>query len=162
MDLSPKRRSSWTRAAFPSGIGRRVAMGTAAASAVVALFLAGLAGPKAEASSPKPRRIVSLNLCTDQLLLTLGIRSRIASLTFLAADPSASAMAEAARGFPTNRGRAEEVLALNPDLILAGSTAATPTVQLLKRLGHRVVVVPHANTLADIPRNIRTVAKAVG
>jgi iron complex transport system substrate-binding protein len=134
----------------------------AAVLSIAAVLLLGFGGAATGASPQKPGRIVSLNVCTDQLLLSLADRERIVSLTFLAADPSASAMAKAARGFPVNRGRAEEVLALDPDLVLAGSTAATPTVQLLKRLGHRVVVVPLATTLAHIPRNIRAVAKAIG
>ena len=136
-------------------------VGAAVLAAAALLHFGMVVGP-ANAAPPKPQRIVSLNVCTDQLLLMLRVRSRIASLTFLAADPSASAMATAARGLPTNRGRAEEVLALSPDLVLAGSTAATLTVQLLRRLGRRVVVVPLANTLGDIPSNIRAVAKAIG
>jgi iron complex transport system substrate-binding protein len=137
-------------------------LGTAALGVAAVLQLGFVVGTAVGATPTKPGRIVSLNVCADQLLLTLADRSRIASLTFLAADPSSSAMAEAARGLPTNRGRAEEVLAYNPDLVLAGSTAATPTVQFLKRLGHKVVVVPLAQTLAHIPRNIRSVAKAIG
>ena len=90
------------------------------------------------------------------------MRKRLISVTFLAADPSSSAMHEAVRGLPLNRGRAEDILPLKPDLVLAGATAATPTVQLLRRLGHRVVVVPLATRLGDIPRNIETVARAVG
>ncbi len=158
MDHLSKRRSGILPVGMGVGVARNVGVGAAAV-----LILLGLAAhPVNAASTPAPRRIVSLNVCTDQLLLMLGVRSRIASLTFLAADPSASAMATAAQGLPTNRGRAEEVLALDPDLILAGSTAATPTVQLLRRLGRRVVVVPLAHTLAHIPLNIRAVARAIG
>lgn len=122
----------------------------------VAAHPAGAAGP------PKARRIASLNVCTDQLLLILGLRRRLVSVTFLAADPSSSAMPDSARGLRLNHGRAEEILPLKPDLVLAGATAATPTVQLLQRLGQRVVVVPLATELSDIPRNIRTVAHAAG
>ena len=138
-------------------------VGTAVLAAA-ALFILGVAAmdDRAMAASPKPQRIVSLNVCTDQLLLSLADRARIASLTFLAADPSSSAMAAEAKGLATNRGRAEEILPLRPDLVLAGDTAARTTVQLLQRLGHRVVVVPLARTLADIPRNIGAVARAIG
>jgi iron complex transport system substrate-binding protein len=134
--------------------------GAVLAIALFSLFLGP--GPAGASDPPKPRRIASLNVCTDQLLLILGLRRRLVSVTFLAADPSSSAMPEAARGLPLNRGRAEEILPLKPDLVLAGATAATPTVQLLTRLGHRVVVVPLATTLGDIPRNIKTVARAAG
>ncbi len=140
---------------------RRRALGAAAA---VCLFAASWAASGAAngADPPKPRRIASLNVCTDQLLLLLGVRKRLVSVTFLAADPSSSAMVHAVQGLHLNRGRAEEILALRPDLVLSGSTAATPTVQLLKRLGHRVVVVPLAKSLGDIPRNIEIVAHAIG
>lgn len=134
--------------------------GAALAALLLALSLAQ--GPAGAVEPPKPRRIASLNVCTDQLLLLLGLRARLVSVTFLAADPSSSAMPEAARGLHLNRGRAEEILPLRPDLVLAGATAATPTVQLLRRLGHRVVVVPLATRLDDIPRNIETVARATG
>jgi iron complex transport system substrate-binding protein len=136
--------------------------GAALAAALLTLSLA--AGPNGARAGdvPKPRRIASLNVCTDQLLLILGLRKRLVSVTFLAADPSSSAMPEAARGLHLNRGRAEEILTLKPDLVLAGDTAATPTVQLLRRLGHRVVVVSLATTLGDIPRNLKIVARATG
>ena len=140
------------------GLGRP--WGAALAALLLALSLAQ--GPAGATEPPKPRRIASLNVCTDQLLLLLGLRARLVSVTFLAADPSSSAMPEAARGLHLNRGRAEEILPLRPDLVLAGATAATPTVQLLRRLGHRVVVVPLATRLDDIPRNIETVARATG
>ena len=140
------------------GMSRRV--GAVLAATLLSLSLA--VGPAGAGDPPKPRRIASLNVCTDQLLLILGMRRRLVSVTFLAVDPSSSAMPEAARGLPLNRGRAEEILPLRPDLVLAGSTAATPTVQLLRRLGHRVVVVPLATKLDDIPHNIETVARAVG
>ncbi len=140
------------------GMSRRG--GAALAATLLSLSLA--VGPAGAGDPPKPRRIASLNVCTDQLLLILGMRRRLVSVTFLAVDPSSSAMPEAARGLPLNRGRAEEILPLRPDLVLAGSTAATPTVQLLRRLGHRVVVVPLATKLGDIPHNIETVARAVG
>jgi iron complex transport system substrate-binding protein len=52
----------------------------------------------------KPIRIVSLDLCTDQLLVELVDRARIAAVTHLAADPTVSAIPEKARGIPTMTG----------------------------------------------------------
>lgn len=140
----------------------RMIRSSAAVLAAALLLLPFVAGPAGAGGPPEPRRIASLNVCTDQLLLILGLRPRLVSVTFLAADPSSSAMPEAARGLHFNHGRAEEILPLKPDLVLAGATAATPTVQLLRRLGHRVVVVPLATTLGDIPRNMEIVARAAG
>src|SRR5262245_20537950 len=75
-----------------------------------------------------PRRIVSLDLCTDQMLVELVPRDRIAAVTHLAADPTVSAIPEKARGILITHGDAEDVLRLDPDLILAGPFGVRSTV----------------------------------
>lgn len=112
--------------------------------------------------SAKPARIVSLNLCAGQILIDLVDPSRIASVSFLAADPEYSNTADRAAALRLNRGRAEEIIPLDPDLVLAGRYTATATVQLLKRIGKRVVTVPLARDIPGIRRAIRVVADAVG
>ena len=127
----------------------------AAAAVAAAAFLASPA-------TAKPERIVSMNLCTDQLLMMLADRSRIASVSYVVAQPGASAMADAVAGLTLNHGLVEEVLPMEPDLVLAGTFTTRPTVFLLKRLGYRVVELPVASTMDDVRANIRTVADAVG
>ena len=119
------------------------------------------AKPKAGAAD-KPSRIVSLDLCTDQLLLDLVARERIAAVTHLAADPAVSAMPEKARGLPITHGEAEDVLRHNPDLILAGPFGVSATVDLLRRLKRNVAIVPLASDLDGVRTSVRTVAAAVG
>lgn len=109
-----------------------------------------------------PRRIVSLNVCADQLLLLLAERGRIAALTHFATDPDFSNMTAEARGLPRNHGRAEEVLALKPDLVIAGAFSAVETVNALKRLRLRVEILPNAASLADVRAGIRRVAGWIG
>lgn len=116
----------------------------------------------APAAADPPRRIVSLNLCADQILLDLVPRERIAALTHLAADASVSARADAAAGIPVTRGEAEDVLLLKPDLVLAGHFSTPATVALLERLGHRVVKLDFANDLSGISSTVRAMAAAVG
>jgi iron complex transport system substrate-binding protein len=110
----------------------------------------------------KPRRIVSLDLCADQLLVELVPRERIAAVTHLLADPAVSAIPEKGRGIPFTRGGAEEVLRHDPDLVLAGPFGVSGTVGLLRRLGRNMVVVPLANDLDGVRGAVRTVAAAVG
>jgi iron complex transport system substrate-binding protein len=110
----------------------------------------------------KPARIVSLNVCVDQLLLLLAERGRIASLTQHAVDPDFSNMTDAARGFPRNRGRAEEVLAYRPDLVIGGEYTTGATLHLLRRIGVPVQTLPFANSLDDVTANIRRVAGWIG
>ena len=114
------------------------------------------------AAAERPARIVSMNLCTDQLVMLLADRERIASVSYLAAEPKASAMAEEADGLHLNHGLAEQILPLEPDLVIAGAFTTRPTVALLRKFGYRVVEVPVADSLDDVGRNIRLVAKAIG
>jgi iron complex transport system substrate-binding protein len=131
-------------------------------AAALGLALAGALLSLTHPAAAGPRRIVSLDLCTDQLLVELVERSRIAAVTHLAADPAVSAIPDKARGIAITRGAAEDVLRHDPDLILAGPYGVSPTVDLLRRLGRNVVVVPLANDIAGIREAVRAVAAAVG
>jgi iron complex transport system substrate-binding protein len=109
-----------------------------------------------------PQRIVSMNVCTDQLLLSLVERERIASLSYIAADARTSGIADQVDGIPLNRGIAEEIVALAPDLIVTGQFGFRPTVGMLRRLGYAVVELPMADTLMAVPQNLRTLGAALG
>lgn len=109
-----------------------------------------------------PKRIVSLDLCTDQILVELVGRERIAAVTHLAADPSVSAIPAKAKGIPFTHGAAEDVLRYDPDLILAGPFGVSATVNLLRRLKRTVVVVPQPPDLEAVRAAVRMVAAAVG
>lgn len=117
---------------------------------------------QAQVSNPAPQRIVSLNVCTDQLLVDLVARERIAAVSFLATDRTLSAAAGKLRGLPQVRGTAEEVLALQPDLVIAGEYTTGPTVDLLRRLGVNVLVVPLASDFEGMKATLRTMANATG
>jgi iron complex transport system substrate-binding protein len=121
------------------------------------------AGPGTDgARAEPPQRIVSLTVCTDQLLLDLVARDRIAALTYLAVDPSVSMRVEEARGLKGVHWFAEEVLALQPDLVIAQEYSATAAVDVLRRLGYRVVLVPLATDFEGMRQAIRVMADAVG
>ena len=124
------------------------------------LLLSIAPGSRAYADT-QPRRIVSLNLCTDQIVLELVPPTRIAALSWLAADRNVSAIAGEVKGIKLIAGGAEEVLALDPDLVLASPYAAAPTVDLLRRLGRRVEMVPFATDFEMIRSTVRQVAVAV-
>lgn len=128
---------------------------------VAFLVLAASAGA-GEAFAEPPRRIVSLNLCTDQLLVELVPRERIAAVSFLATDRTLSAYASKLQGLQQVRGTAEEVLALAPDLVIAGEYTTAPTVDLLRRLGVKLLVVPLASDIEGMRASLRLMAEAVG
>ena len=109
----------------------------------------------------KPERIVSMNVCTDQLLMLIADHSRISSVSHLAHQSENSAMWESARKFPANHGMAEEITSYRPDLIIT-SKFSRPQVSLLRKIGYSVLEIPIAETFSEIRANIRTVAEAVG
>ena len=123
---------------------------------VAALSAAGLA-PAAETVS-KPQRIVSMNLCTDEMVLRLADRRNISSVTWQARDRDNSNVADLARNVPINHGLAEEVLPLNPDLVLAGIYTTRATVALLKRAGMRVVDTDVPRRFEDVRQQYREIA----
>ena len=126
---------------------------------VMAWIAVAFAGGAVHATPPQ--RIVSLNLCTDQILVDLVPRGRIAAVTHLGADPSVSAAADKLVGLPVTRGAAEDVLARDPDLIIAGAYTTPATVDLLRRLGRNVVVVPLPQSVAGVRSVIEEIAAAV-
>ena len=128
------------------------------------LLLAGLLLSMAEAvcAQSGPRRVASLNLCTDQLLLALADRSQIASLSRLARDPSMSFMAEEAVGFRLNDGGVEPLLFDRPDLVLAGTYGQQEQAALLKRQGFEVLSLGSWSSLEDGREQIRSLARRLG
>lgn len=116
----------------------------------------------ASPASARPQRVMSINLCTDQLALMLLTPDRIASVSWLARDPALSAMAAQARRTPVNHGAAEDVLRARPDLVLAGAMTTRATVETLRALHAPLVEVAPAESWADIRRTTRQVADALG
>ncbi len=114
------------------------------------------------AEAQAPRRIVSLNLCADQILIDLVPADRILALSHLAADPKVSAIADRVAGIPLTRGEAETVLNLDPDLVIAGEFSTPATVSLLERMGRRVEKVPLASDIAGVRTLVLRFAKLVG
>jgi len=130
--------------------------------ALALVFAALAAAPAATETRAKPMRIVSLNVCVDQLLLLLVDHRRIAALTQFAVDRDWSNMPREARGFRTTHGRAEEVLPLMPDLVIGGEYSAPETIALLRRLGQRVEVMRLANSIEGVRAGMRWVGALVG
>jgi iron complex transport system substrate-binding protein len=100
--------------------------------------------------SSKPQRIVSIGLCTDQLLLTMVQRSQIASLTMSSTDQKMSYMADAVGDIPLNNTSVEEVIAYKPDLIVGSQFAARDTTRFLRQLGYEVKLVNLPRTVEQI------------
>jgi iron complex transport system substrate-binding protein len=126
----------------------------AAGSWLVATTLAGAGDP--------PRRVVSFNICADQLVVALADPAQVAGLSPYAGDPMLSAVAAAARAYRTVSWHAESVVPLDPDLVLVGPRDRSVTQRLLSALGFRVVGIGLVGTLALARQQIREVAALLG
>ncbi len=127
-------------------------------SLVVALVLTGAAA----IADTAPRRVVSMNLCTDQLAMLIADPAQLVSLSYLSTDPRSSAMHAEAAAFAQNKGLAEEIYLQEPDLVLAGRYTGTATVEMLKRLGKRVELFLPAYSLEDVRARVLQMGDALG
>ena len=104
-------------------------------------------------------RVMSLNVCTDQLAMTLAAPGQIVSISDLASDPGLSFMYAEAAAYPKNRGLAEEVFLARPDVVVTGTYTLHNTTDLLKHLGFHVEEFAYAQTLDTIPGEIRRMGR---
>ena len=125
---------------------------------VFAAFCGSVQDVRAEGS---PKRIVSFNLCADQLLLALADPAQIAGLSPYAVNPLLSVMTDKAAAFPRLDWDAESVVNLKPDLVLGGPSHR-PIHAMLSAMGIRVVDVELIRNLADARRQAIEVGKLVG
>jgi iron complex transport system substrate-binding protein len=121
----------------------------------ISLALAGVA----EAA---PRRVASLNLCTDELLLMLGDPGQIVSVTHLSQQPAETALWRQARRYRRNDGSLVSVAGLRPDLVLTMGGGARDRIRIARRLGMKVLDLPYPQSLADMEQSVRTVSAALG
>lgn len=112
-------------------------------------------------ASDAPERIVSLNLCTDELAIRLADRARIASVSWLSHQRGSNVMREASQIQP-NYGLGEQVLSARPDLVLAGTLTTRVTVQMLKRASVRVEEFGIPSTMQEVREQIARAGTILG
>lgn len=115
----------------------------------------------AGAAEAAPRRVASLNLCTDELLLMLAAPGQIASVTHLAQQPAETPLWRHAKRHPRNDGSLLSVAAMKPDLVLTMGGGARDRGQIAARLSIRTLDLPYPRSLGDIEAGIVAVAAAL-
>lgn len=128
---------------------------------ILAVAMCMAIGSKDKAFAAEPPRIASINLCTDQLLVTLADPAQVLGLSPYARDPVRSWDAAKAAQFPLLSGGAEDVLVLKPDVVVAGRFTKRATRELLKDKGLRVVEFDVARSLDDVKKHIRQMGELV-
>lgn len=114
------------------------------------------------AAAEPPSRVVSMNLCTDQLAMLVAGEDQLYSVSELASDPRGSAMAGEAEDYVVNHGLAEEIYLMRPDLVVAGAFSNPATLDMLRRLEIPVEVFDPVQDLGEVGDRLRQMGGLLG
>ncbi|MEO1786543.1 MAG: ABC transporter substrate-binding protein [Pseudomonadota bacterium] len=135
---------------------------------VLCVWLAacGSARQQETASRDMPMRIVSLDYCADQYVLRLADPEQVLAISPYAVE-AFSYMREAAKGVPTVRPIAENVLILKPDLVVRSYGGGPNAAAFFERAGVPVLQVGWASNVdredvGSIPTLIQQMAEGLG
>lgn len=122
----------------------------------ITLSLATLLASAAEAA---PRRILSMNMCLDPVLIELVPREHIVALSQYSRDPWRSTIASVAKELPYTNETAEEIVALEPELVVASVHSAIATRNALRRAGVQFELFEVPASVAESLNEIRRLAR---
>ncbi len=125
----------------------------------LALILAGTLGLSGMRESRKPLRIVSLMPSNTEVAFDLGAGSELVGITTFCDYPPETAKVEKVGDFI--HPNIEKILALKPDVVLAGQWSSTSIADRLRKLGLKVVEIKLPATLEQIYETINDVALAI-
>lgn len=130
---------------------------------LLALALGACApAPARQAASDRPT-IVSLNPCSDAILAEVAEPGQLLAISHYSQSPASSSMdLDLARRFRATSGTVEEVLALKPDVVVAGTFLPPATKGALTRLGIRLVEMPIAVSVEDSRAQVARLAALAG
>jgi iron complex transport system substrate-binding protein len=107
--------------------------------------------------------IVSLNPCLDAILVEVAPPEQVLALSHYSRDPGSSSIPpHIAARYGVTGGTAEEVIALQPDLVLASTFLPQPTRAALERAGLKVETFGSPVTVAESAAQVRAVAQLAG
>lgn len=122
------------------------------------LLLMGSAPVQAQS----PQRVVTVNLCLDQIALRLAAPGQLVGVSYLSLDPRLSPLADQARAIAPVRASVEAILELRPDLVTFDEAAHANVKRLLRGAGVRVLEVPWASSLGEAEALVARIAAALG
>ena len=125
--------------------------------AMLALVLAG-----STASSATLPRLVSMNVCTDQLVLKLADPEQILGLSRFSRDGWQGPAATDISRYPLLSGGAEDVLLIKPDIVVASAFDKRSTRELLKAKGLRLAELAVPRTLDEARQQIHEAGDITG
>lgn len=109
-----------------------------------------------------PRRVASLDLCTDELVLLLAAPGQLISVSRVGGDPQDNVLAARTKGLHLNDGSIVSVAGLSSDLVVTMGGGGRDRKRLARALGSQLVNVPPPQRIEDVRDNVRLVATALG
>jgi iron complex transport system substrate-binding protein len=136
-------------------------LGDLSRSAAAALAMLAVLSPGPAAAAGLPR-IASMNVCTDQLLITLADPEQILGLSRYARERFESFAASDAGQYRILSGGAEDILVLRPDIVVASLFDNRSTRELLKEKGLHLAEFSVPRNLDEVKAQIREMGDVVG
>ncbi len=129
--------------------------------ATTVVLLTSLVSNTAIAATVPPQRVVSLDYCADQFVLKLLPRPRILAVS-PDADKDFSYMRDSADGVRMVRPVAEDILTIEPDLIVRAYGGDPHATNFFERAGIPVLQIPFANNIEEVRTTIQYLADQMG
>jgi len=132
------------------------------AGAILIGLASCLLGVRASADELRPTlpRAASVSVCTDEYLLALADRGQVAAVSWQA-QTLRSPVREEARGLPQIRGLAEEILAVEADLVIFDPYGHPETARRLDGLGTEVFRLGDPVSVADVEDDVTRLGEAL-
>ncbi len=115
---------------------------------------------KQELHVPKNElRILSTNSCADQALIEIANANQIVSLSHYSRDKTSNPFYSKTKNFPFNKGDAETILALSPNLIIKGGFEKSAFNKAVNLTNAKVLDLPMPNSIAQSINQIKEIGK---
>lgn len=119
------------------------------------------------AFAASPKRIVSLSLASDEILVDLlsacKRSSNLVAVSTLADDPSSSQVTDRVKDIKARvHSEPESVLNLKPDLVIAATFNRPELIELLRKRHVPLIVLSRFSSHQDIAANMKQIGQAVG
>ena len=123
------------------------------------IFILSFARPYAQTSLPS---VVSLNVCADPYLMSFAAAKQILALAPQSLDPSLSPFSDSAAQFPSSNGGIEDLMLLQPDLVILSPYTSANKRNLIEATGIPTITIDAANRYTDARDDILILGEAIG
>ena len=108
-------------------------------------------------------RIASINPCVDAILVRVADPEQIVGISHYSQNAKATSIPlDVASRFHATSGTAEEIVVLQPDLVMSGPHVSPSTILALERMKIRIVKFRVAESVDESLAQVRAIAAAVG